>query len=292
MARNIHQEVTIRILGELKSGSAPWVRPWSITPGGGRPRNAITQRRYQGMNTVILWLERERRGFATQEWLTYKQAEAEGAHIRKGETGTQIMYWAQIDQKNEKGEKTGASRAVPKLFHVFNRDQIEGLPAVKPDVAVVNPDGRIPAAEHLIATQGIPFVEHGGGAFYIPSADKILMPPFETFLSAAHYYATAFHEETHGTGAKHRLNRTLNTDNRTGEYAFEELVAELGAAFLCAEHGINGDLRHAGYIGSWIKLLEDDERAFSKAATAAQKAVDFMLAKAALVEDGELAKAA
>ena len=280
MANNLYQNVTARILAELETGSAPWVKPWSATPGRNIPHNAATGRPYSGCNVVLLWLSAGR--FATPRYMTFKQAKGLGGNVKKGEHGFTVYFVKPLaGKKNEETGEQGKGFTMLRAYTVFNVDQCENLPAtiVCPDpIKPRHNDERDATIDEFIAATGADFRADVGGdrAYYSPSTDFIAMPAFEAFNGAANYYATGFHELAHWTGAKHRLNREFGKRFGDRAYAAEELVAELAAAFLCAEFNIDGELRHAGYVANWIELLKDDSKAFFTAASAAQKAADFL----------------
>jgi antirestriction protein ArdC len=284
MATNLHAQVTARILAELETGAAPWVKPWSATAGRNVPLNVISGKAYQGVNAILLWGNVGR--FKTPHYLTYKQAMDLGGHVRKGEHGFQICKVLQLVAKPKDGEadQDGRAFSTMKFYTVFNVDQCEGLPArvfEAPEVKRHNSDERDATIDEFIAATGANYSETGGDqAFYSPAFDCVKMPTFESFKSAASYYGTAFHELGHWTGADKRCGRTFGKRFGDRAYAAEELVAELTAAFLCAEFSIDGELRHAGYIGNWISLLKDDAKAFFTAASAAQKAADYLRSRA------------
>lgn len=281
MANNLYANVTARILAELETGSAPWVKPWSATPGKNVPHNAATGRPYSGCNVVLLWMEANGR-FATRRFLTFKQAKDLGGNVRKGEHGFTVYFVKpMVGKKNDETGETGKSFTMLRAYTVFNVDQCENLPAkiLTPEpVKARHSDERDATIDEFIAATGADFRADVGGdrAYYSPSTDFIAMPAFTAFDSAATYYGTAFHELAHWTGSKKRLDREFGKRFRDKAYAAEELVAELASAFLCAEFDIDGELRHAGYISDWIALLKDDPRAFFTAASAAQKAADYL----------------
>jgi len=278
MQRDIYAEVTGRIVQELERGAAPWVRPWSPTAGQNVPQNAVTNRPYSGCNVILLWLARNR-GWATPRFLTYKQAIEVGGNVRKGEHGTKVYFVKQLQITDGDGEAD--ARLVPMLreYTVFNVDQCEKLPdnvkAGKP-IRVRNPDTRDVLADQFLRSTGAEIREGYGEAYYAPRHDFISMPAFEAFKGADYFYNVAFHELTHWTGHKSRLDRDLKNRFGSRSYAAEELIAELGAAFLSAEFGFDGDVRNAGYITSWIELLKADKRAFFTACSKASKAVDYL----------------
>jgi antirestriction protein ArdC len=291
MKRDLYSEVSARIVAELEKGAAPWVKPWSATPGANTPCNAVSNRPYSGCNVVLLWMA-QTAGYRTPRYLTFKQAIEVGGHVRKGERGYKVYFVKQLEIK-EDADGTSPSRLVPMMreYTVFNVDQCENLPARivasrarKPR----NSDERDTTIDEFLASTGAIIQEGAGEAFYRPREDTISLPRFEDFKNAAHFYSTALHELGHWSGHKSRLARDLR--HRFGEraYAAEELVAELCSAFLCAEFSIDGDLRHAGYIQNWIGLLKADSRAFFTACSKAQAAADF-LRGLALAEPTEVA---
>ena len=298
---SLYDEVTDRIVAELEAGRVPWVQPWSApgAVGPALPRNALTGRRNSGVNVLILWGAVIEHAFPSQSWLTFRQAIAAGGAVRKGERGTTVVYADRFVPEAEKARaaETGEdARAVPflKRFTVFNIAQCEGLrpqalsaratePAPLPEREVV------PIAEEVIAASGVDFRVGGDRAFYAPAHDFVQVPPQPAFFQQINYYRTALHELTHATGHPSRLGRKLTTAFGSKDYAREELVAEMGSAFLCAALGIVPTVRHADYLASWLDVLRDDNRAIFRAASAASKAADWLLARhqAAHAEAGE-----
>jgi antirestriction protein ArdC len=280
MKRDLYADVSARIAAELERGAAPWVKPWSATAGANTPCNAVTSRPYSGCNVVLLWMA-QAAGYRMPRYLTFKQALELGGAVRKGEHGTKVYFVKQLQVRDKGSDDEGATRIVPMLreYTVFNVDQCEGLPdrvLTLGEIKVRNRDERDPTIDEFLAASGADIREGFGEAFFVPSRDFISIPAFGNFKSAAHFYGVAFHELGHWTGHKSRLDRDLR--HRFGEcaYAAEELVAELSAAFLCAEFSIDGDLRHAGYVASWIGLLKTDSRAFFTACSKAQAAADYL----------------
>lgn len=272
----LYKSVTDQIVRELENGTIPWIKPWSSSKASGvgfMPTNAATGRSYRGINIFILWDKAERMGFKTHAWLTFKQAKDLGGCVRKGEKGTNVVFTKKIHVKDEGSEEEGKTKLIPllKTYTVFNVAQVDGLEKTfKP-----TPPPNTPIEEFFEATGAD--IHYGGGACcYVPSQDFIQMTPYELFKSEEHFHATKAHELVHWTGAKHRLDRDLSGRFGTKSYAAEELIAELGAAFLCAHLGITGDLRHASYIGDWLTLLKEDDRAIFTAASKASQAADFI----------------
>ena len=276
--RNLHQEITDRIVARLKAGVCPWRQPWSGKGFGAMPRNAATGRAYSGANVLLLWSRAQESGYAAPLWLTFKQALELGANVRKGEKGETVIYVAKI----VKEDKDGARRAIPflKAYTVFNIAQCDNLPAkiVAPNAAahVVNPNTRDEIADAFIASTGAD-VRHGEArAYYRPVGDYVNLPAFETFNGASSYYATTFHELGHWTGAEKRLDRTFGKKFGDQAYSAEELVAELTSAFLCGEFGFDNNDVDADYIAHWVSFLTDHSSAIITSAAAASRAVEFM----------------
>ena len=280
----LYGEVTDRIIAELEAGRVPWMQPWDGAKAEvGMPRNAGTGRRYSGINVLILWARLFERGFASQGWLTYRQAQALGGNVRKGETGTTVCYADRFTPKDGEGERAGAGDARQiaflKRFTVFNVDQCEGLPADFAGIAVpLGERETVPAAEALMVASGARISLGGGEAYYMPALDRIQLPPQQAFYDQINFYRTALHELGHWTGHSSRLDRLGGGDPKGEDYAREELVAEMCSAFVCAELGIQPTVRHADYLACWLSVLRHDSRAIFRAASAASKAADYLLA--------------
>lgn len=282
---SFYDEVTARIIAELEAGRVPWVQPWdSAACGMGLPRNAATQRPYSGVNILILWGAVIAGGYPTQGWLTFRQALAAGGAVRKGECGTGIVYADRFTPESEKARAVEAgenARQVSflKRFTVFNVAQIDGLPDALTAAAPALPEREThDVAEALIASSGADFRIGGSRAFYVPSEDFVQVPPQPAFRAQIDYYRTALHELGHWTGHGSRLARDQTGGFGSAAYAREELVAELASAFLCASLGIVLTVRHADYVGNWLTVLRGDNRAIFRAASAASKAADYLLA--------------
>lgn len=277
---DIYQEVTDRIVAELENGRLPWVQPWSNTVAAPSvPRNAITGRRYSGINVLLLWGSLQQCGFATQRWLTFRQALAAGGNVRKGEKGTTVFFANTFVPEGQKLE--AEPRAVPflKRFTVFNIDQCDGLPIEMTATPLPQADGDIvPRAESLIRATGADLRIGGDKAFYMPALDYIQVPPQCAYFDQVNWYRTVLHETGHWSGHVKRLNRDQTGSFGTHAYMGEEIVAELTAAFVLAELSIQPSVRHADYIGAWIDMLRDDKRAIFKAARLATQAADYILA--------------
>lgn len=285
---DIYIRITDRIVASLEEGVRPWVQPW----GAGHLKGRITRplrhngEPYCGINVLLLWSEAVVRGYRSPTWMTFRQAAELDAHVRKGETGSTVVYASRVKKTKTMQNGEEVERDIPflKAYTVFNIEQIDGLPDeyrlipaedIKPGL------NRIAKADAFFsATQSL--IRHGGDkAYYAPEPDFIQMPPIETFRDVESYYATLAHESVHWTGAKHRIDRDLSryAKDQT-ERAREELVAELGAVFLCADLGIVPEMEpredHASYIASWLEVLKNDKRFIFSAAAHAQKAVAYL----------------
>jgi antirestriction protein ArdC len=289
---DIAQTITDRIIAELEKGATPWVKPWRRlkgTPGDGRPMNIETGHVYQGTNHF--WLSMMQGAYPTPYWITFKGAEKLGGHVKAGEKGTPIIKYQMVRKETlVNGKQEVTAYPMIKAFYVFNIAQCEDIevPAI-PEAPVADFDANasvMAVVDRLGLAGGL--THAGDNAYYRPSTDSIVMPPMAAFNDSAAYHATLLHESVHATGHKSRLDRDFSKSRRFGDehYAAEELVAELGAAMLCAHCKIDGDLRHAGYIESWLKALRNDKRYILTASAQAQKALD-LLTKSEQVEETE-----
>ena len=292
---SVYEEVTARVIADLERGTVPWVQPWRGGAGGEGaavtlPRNARTGRAYSGINVLILWGAVIARGWPSQSWMTFRQALDVGGAVRKGEHGTTVVYADRFtpDAEKERAAQDGDdARVVPflKRFTVFNVAQIDGLPeGFAPDPTPLPEREIVPVAESVIAASGVDFRVGGDRAFYVPSLDFVQVPPQPVFFQQIDYYRTCLHELTHSTGHSSRLGRDLSNGFGSKGYAFEELIAEMGSAFLCAALGIVPTVRHADYIANWLAVLREDNRAIVRAASQASKAADWLLARLANAE--------
>ena len=268
---DIYQDVTNRILEAMEAGDTNWLKPF--TASSGMPANAVTRNEYHGINVLLLGLLNP---FQSSEWASYKQWQEKGANVQKGQKGTRIVFFKQLEKENK---DTGKIDRIPLLRYstVFNADQVDGYESNTihlPDLTQ-----RLAHCDNYIESLNIVF--GNGSPCYIPSQDTICMPTRCSFTGnqdgtpTEHYYSTMFHEVTHWTGHTSRIDR-LSDRSREG-YAFEELIAELGAAYQCRIFGIDLEPRadHAKYLGGWLKALKNDKRFIFKAAAAAQKAIGF-----------------
>ena len=277
MARNLHKEITDRILSALDRGVIPWRKPWHDYGSGAMPRNAISGRAYSGVNVPLLWIARDEAGYNTSRWLTYKQAEEAGGNVRKGEKGNLVVYVGAMEKENDEGKKEKI--AFLKSFTVFNLSQCDGLDHLDDTTPpAINPGERNVMAESFLVASGAHITHGEARAYFSTKQDRINLPLFESFTGSAEYYSTAFHELTHWTGHESRLNRTFGKRFGDASYSAEELVAELGSAFLCAEFGFDNETldNSAAYIGHWRDVLKANDRLFAAAAAAASKATDYL----------------
>ena len=283
---SLYDEITDKIIAELEAGRVPWVQPWATAAAKAplaMPKNASTDRPYSGINILLLWGSTIEHGFTGQSWLTFRQALSLGGHVRKGERGTTVVYadrFVPSDEKRRAAEAGEEAQTIPflKRFTVFNCDQCDELPDEIATAAPPPPPSLIePTVEALIKAAGIDFRIGGNRAFYAPVEDYVQVPPPHAYFESINWHRTALHELGHATGHRSRLNRDQSGSYGTKKYAFEELVAELAAAFGCASLGIVPTVRHSDYIGSWLEVLREDNRAIVRAASQASKAADYLL---------------
>ena len=286
--QDVYSRITSQIVASLEQGVRPWVKPWNAEHAAGR----ITQplrfngQPYSGINILSLWMSAAAQSFAAPIWMTFRQAIELNAHVRKGEKGSLVVY-ANAITRTERDEKTGedVEREIPymKGYTVFNVEQIDGLPDhyYAKAAPTLDPVARIDRAESFFAACNAT-IRHGGNrAYYAQEVDYVQMPPFECFRDAESYYSTLAHELTHWTKHPSRLARDFGR-KQWGDagYAQEELVAELGAAFLCAQLELATEPREetASYIANWLEVLKNDTRFIFKAAAHAQRAADYLRA--------------
>jgi antirestriction protein ArdC len=279
---NVYSVITARIISLLEKGVVPWRQPWQRSEEA--PTNLLTQKPYRGVNAFLL----HAMSFSSPYWLTFKQAQERGGHVRKGERATPVVFWKWLEV-DEKDAQTPTKRVpILRYYSVFNLSQCDGIdaPALPKSVARVHKP--IETAERIVAAMPkCPTILHRGDrACYSPALDLVCMPQAETFRSAEDYHSVLFHEMTHATGHESRLNRkgVSGTDGEwsafgSTPYAREELIAEMGAAFLCAQAGIIGGTieNSAAYVAGWLKRLRNDAKLVVVAAAQAQKAADFIL---------------
>jgi antirestriction protein ArdC len=282
--QDIYSRVTDKIIADLEQGVRPWLKPWSVSNTESRITLPVRHNGvpYRGINILLLWGESIASGYRSNRWMTYKQAAELGAHVRKGEHGSLVVYADTFHKVEENGNGEEIERDIPfmKGYTVFNVEQIDGLP--ESYQATSNPTAEPPQliqhAESFFDATGAIFRHGGNRAFYAPAQDFIQLPPADAFRDAESYAATKAHELTHWTSHPSRLNRVLGKRFGDEAYAAEELIAELGAAFLSAELCIAPEVRgdHAAYLASWLKVLKADKRAIFTAAAHAQRAADYL----------------
>lgn len=283
---DLFSKITNQILEKLEQGVRPWHQPWNALHKAGpitRPlrNNGMA---YQGINVVVLWLTAFERGFTCPIWLTFKQAKELGGHIQRGETGTTVVFassFVKSDTDTETGDEHCERIPFLKAYTVFNAEQIAGLPEsyYAHKQSPLNPDTRHERIEAFFQQTRADIRTGGNRAFYSIHQDYVQIPRFDNFESPESYYATLAHELCHWTRHPERLNRSFE-QKRFGDqgYAMEELVAELGAAFLSIDLGLTPEVRedHASYLQSWLKVLQSDKKAIFTAASHAEKAVQFL----------------
>lgn len=282
---DVYSRVTSHIIEELERGVRPWLKPWNAENAAGRITRPLRHNGlpYNGVNVLMLWASAETAGYSCPFWLTFQQAKEFGGHVKKGQHGSPVVYASTFKKKdqNENGDEVEADIPFLKEYTVFNAEQCEGLPqhfftlAQQPTEKIE----RIERAETFFANTKADIRNGGNQAYYASNLDYIQMPPLEAFRDAESHAATLAHELTHWTKHQNRLNREFGRKRWGDEgYAIEELVAELGAAFLCADLNITPDIRddHAAYIGHWLKILKDDKRAIFTAASHASKAAEYL----------------
>lgn len=296
---DIYQTITNKIIAALEAGTPPWICPWATT-GQAIPANLSSGRHYRGVNILLLNMQQMAHGYPLNRWLTFNQARALGGCVRKGETGSTVVFFKLLGCQAEDAAVHTASDApkrkvIPLLrsFTVFNAAQVDGLPEALGAVpAPAEGWSPVDAAEAVLAASGA-VIRHGGDrAFYRPADDIIQLPMASQFPKADAYYSTALHELVHSTGHPSRCHRPLLSRQHIEAYAFEELVAEMGSAFLCNHVGIKGELQHASYISHWLTALKSDKRLIFTAASAAQRAVDFLIPQPVASEQKAVAEVA
>ncbi|UWU19609.1 zincin-like metallopeptidase domain-containing protein (plasmid) [Rhizobium sullae] len=284
---DIYARITEKIVADLEKGVRPWVQPWRVGDASGRITRPLRHNgeAYTGVNVLLLWSEGVARGFSSPTWMTLRQANELGAHVRKGESGATVVYASRFKKTETDASGGEVEREIPflKAYTVFNCEQIDGLPDHcdrRPEPAG-SPVERIEHADRFFANTGAE-IRHGGSkAYYSPVGDFIQMPVLADFRDAASYVAVMSHESVHWTARPDRVGRDLSrySTDKTARCK-EELVAELGSCFLCADLGVVPELEprpdHASYLQSWLTVIQNDQRAIFAAAAHAQRAVDYL----------------
>lgn len=281
---SIYEEVTNQIIAAMEQGTDRWFAPWD---SAGAHHNGVTKHEYSGINILLTYFATMENGFTSSEWFTFNQAKKLEGKIKKGSKATKIVAYS-VNKYDADGKKLPEDtpdeevhKVIPfaKAIPVFNRDQIEGLPETEcnSDKSNVLVDADISSKlNKYLATEGIELTLKGDSAYYNRAKDAIVLPELTRFHSSEGYFATLFHEAAHSTGHENRLNRVFGKF-KSPEYAFEELVAELAASFMCSKLGISGQIEdHASYLSSWIKLLKEDNKAIFKASALAEKATKYV----------------
>lgn len=296
--QDVYTRITNSIVTQLEQGVRPWIKPWHAEHAAGRITRPLRHdgTPYRGINVLSLWCEAMEKTFTTPIWMTYRQAQELGGNVRKGEKGSPVVYtntYVKPGTDASTGDETENAIRFLKGYTVFNVEQIDNLPSHYLELAEPEPRLEMPArierAESFFRATGAAIAHGGNRAFYRPSSDAIQMPPFEAFRDAESYYATLSHECIHWTGHESRQARDFGSKRFGSEgYAMEELVAELGAAFVCADLDIGVPVEasndagaahlahHASYIANWLTVLKNDNRAVFTAASHAQRSADFL----------------
>lgn len=282
---DVYERVTQRIVEQLEQGVRPWMKPWNAEHAAGRITRPLrfNGMPYSGINILMLWAEADEKGFSCPLWLTFNQTKELGGHVKKGEHGSTVVYASTFkkSEADDKGDEVERDIPFLKQYVVFNAEQCEGLPdhyyatKEKPQSDIE----RIAQADRFFGNLNADIREGGNNAYYTITHDYVRMPYLQTFRDAESHAATLAHELCHWTRHPSRLDRDLGRKRFGDEgYAMEELVAELGSAFLCADLNITPEIRadHADYLANWLQVLKNDKRAIFTAASYASKAVEFM----------------
>ena len=282
---DFYQTITEKIVEQLSQGVRPWQCPWDATSAFGPPSRPLRSngKHYSGVNVLVLWIESQLRGFSIPVWITFRQAKEFGGYVKKGEKATTVVY-ANSFEKTETNADTGEEqkRNIPFLraYSVFNVDQVTGLPEhfYARQQSSRNLEERLDSAEEFF--KAFPIEKRSGGnrAYYSSSEDYIQLPPYDSFANRSSFYATMAHESIHATGSPKRLNREFGKRFGDQQYAFEELIAELGSAFLCADLSITPEVmpEHGQYLQTWLSILKADSKALFTAASQASRAVEYL----------------
>jgi antirestriction protein ArdC len=277
----LFERITAQIIAGIESGLGRYEMPWHRWGNTlNQPINAITGRPYRGANVLQLWFAAELERSSCGRWATLRQWSAAGGKVRKSERATPVIFWKTTRASSDKPDKEAdrSPRLIGRCYHLFNEAQVENVQSREQE-SRLSPDQRFAASESFIAALGADIRPGGDRAFYSPASDQICLPNFEQFRDPLSYYAVASHELVHWSGAKHRLDRELGGRFGAQSYAAEELVAEIGAAFIAAQLGLSLEPRedHARYVNSWLQVLRSDSRAILTAAAKAQEAVDYLV---------------
>ena len=271
MKTDIYDIVTNRIIENLENGCIPWIKPWHTE--NTLDKNIKTGNEYNGINRIILGMS----GYQSNVWGSFKQWKDLGANVKLHEKGTAIVFYKPVSGVKVTSEgETIIYNSVFTTSYIFNAEQVEGI-EIKPRNIEDKPFLNNVDIDNMVSNTGANIRHSGNSAYYRPSEDYINMPVKSDFNDEAGYYATLLHELTHWSGAKHRLDRTKGKRFGDTAYAFEELIAELGSAFLCEKYAVKGDIRHEGYIQSWLQALKNDNKMIFSASAYAQKSTDYIV---------------
>jgi antirestriction protein ArdC len=280
---DVYEHVTQSILAEIEAGTPPWRKPWTGSTGGIALPKRHNGEDYRGINVLMLWIMAAKHGYVSSRWMTYKQAQELGGQVKKGEKSATVVKYGTFTRETE----TGGEEEIPyaRAYRVFNADQIEGLPEdyyIQPEPPRdLGTESDQELAAFFARTGAQIVTTQEPQAYYSPAEDHIHMPPVETFHSTQGYFATLAHEGIHWTGARKRLDRLKKFSSRE-DYAFEELIAEIGNCMVCAQLGLEPEFaQSAAYVESWAACLKEDKKAIFRAASEAQKAADYLLAAGA-----------
>jgi antirestriction protein ArdC len=282
---DFYQTITQKIVEQLSQGVRPWQCPWNATSAFGPPSRPLRSngKRYSGVNVLVLWLESQLRGFSIPVWITFRQAKELGGFVKKGEKATTVVYansFEKTDTNADTGEEQKRNIPFLRAYSVFNVDQVTGLPEhfYARQQQSSNLEERLDSVEKFF--QAFPIQKRFGGnrAYFSPSEDYIQLPPYDSFASRSSFYAVLAHESIHATGSPNRLNREFGKRFGDQQYAFEELIAELGAAYLCADLSITPEVmpEHSQYLQTWLSILKQDSKALFTAASQASRAVEYL----------------
>lgn len=280
--QDVYARVTSQIINAIEQGVSNWRMPWHTSGKFAfSPVNVASKKPYRGVNTLCLWAAAQAKGYESGEWGTYQQWQERGAQVRKGEKATLVVFWKFANSTTETDDsealKSGSRLLFTRGYSVFNSAQVDGYtPKAEPDMPMLE---RIDRADTFFQGIGASLWHGGNRAYYALDSDHIQMPPFQAFDESVSYYSTLAHEHTHWTARAGRCDRQLGKRFGDGAYAAEELIAELGAAFVCAHLGLSTEPRedHAQYIQSWLRVLKADKRAIFTAASKAQQAADYLV---------------
>lgn len=285
---DVYQRVTDSIISAIEKGVGKWRMPWHTSGKEDfSPINVSSRKAYRGINTLCLWAAAEEKGYTSGEWATYKQWQDCGAQVRKGEKSSTVVFWKFANEEESEAGEDGNEAAggrgrllFTRGYSVFNAAQVDGY--TPKETAPVPVADRLEGADAFFKDLGADLRHGGNRAYYAPATDHIQMPAFQAFDENGAYYSTLAHEHAHWTAKDNRCNRLLGKRFGDNAYAAEELIAELGAAFVCAQLGLSSEPRedHAQYLASWLKVLKADKRAIFTAACKAQQACDWMMKRA------------